>query len=84
MHPLGMESAPMLRRRGCSIPVRSVVCVGRSLETDLPLKPPCPAMLPVKGSLAAWELHKSLSWCLPGMIHPSHGFYTEKLFLPFI
>lgn len=35
-----------------------------SLETDLSLKPPCPVMSPVKGLLAAWELHKMLSWCL--------------------
>lgn len=30
------------------------------------------------------ELHKMLSWCLPGTTHPSRGFYTGKLFLPFI
>lgn len=46
----------MLGLRGCS---------WWSLEADLSLKPLCPVMSPLKGLLAAWELHRMLSWCLP-------------------
>lgn len=78
---LGMKSAPMLGLRGCSRPVRGRVYAWWSLETDVSLKPPCSVMSPVKGLLAARELHKMLIWCLPGMIHTSLGFHTGKLFL---
>lgn len=59
----------MLGLRGCS---------WWSLETDLSLKPPCPVMSPVKGLLAAWELHRMLT--LAFHTHPLH--FTLGNFLP--
>lgn len=68
---LGRESAPMLGLRGCSWWL---------LETDLSLKPPCPVMSPVRGLLAAWELHKMLSWHDPHIPWLSHWETLSSLY----